>query len=43
MKFALQVYAISGNAGGPWPEGTLPLMSDNEDRLLAKINKMSGG
>jgi hypothetical protein len=34
------LYQVVGNVAGPFPEGSIPLASDGEDRLAKKINLM---
>lgn len=41
LKFAQELFNLVGNVGGlPYPEGTEPRVTDQEQRLMVKINKM---
>lgn len=41
-KWCSQLYASVGNRSSPFPEGCLPLPSDDFDRLMIKVNILKG-
>lgn len=41
LKFAQQLYVLTGNTANlPYPEGSEPKVTDQEQRLMVKINAM---